>query len=317
MSVNSANRVRTAAFCGKGGVGKTTKATATALWLASQGKRVCLLDTDRGHSVPRALGLDKASIPVNTLCKVGENLDVVVIDGTKFVSVRTAKEEHGWTISQYLDQFPGDKGLIAWADMLNAFFGAPTDIATVEKFIVLVAFLVELEEQGYDYIVIDVEPTAGLERLLTGADRMSQSLLNLKGQKKFFLNLIGVRMPDIKAYLEGSYIKQANVYTKRIQRAVTMIKQAAFFLVCTPEEEPVRQTFDVSELINGFGGSLAGCVVNRVQGKPHEEDLLALLCDHNVSILRTSESSIFHTDPDSKRNALEEMGREICDHYSL
>ncbi len=317
----SAVSALTMAFCGKGGVGKTTTATATALWLASQGKRVCLLDTDRGHSVPRALGLNKADIPVNTLCNTAVNLDIVVIDATKFVNVVEATQNLGWGMDQYLAQFPDDKGLIAWADILNGFFGAPTDIVTLEKFVVLVGFLVELQDKDYDYIIIDVEPTAGLERLLSGADRMSNSILKLSKQSGFFLTLLGAKMPHVRDYLVGSYIKEADYYTGRIQWAVAMIRAAAFFLVCIPEEEPIRQTIDVRELITGFGGKVAGCIVNRSRTpgalQPNHDELIGLLKSHEVSILHSSERPQMHVDPDDKRRALQDMGGEICKHYSL
>ena len=125
-------------FCGKGGVGKTTKATSTGVWLASTGKRVCIIDTDRGHSVPRALGLKKGSVPKNALHNVGGSLDIVVIDQSTFINVVDAKEKGGIGMENYLKQFPQDKGLIAWADILNGFFGAPTDTTAVDKFITLV-----------------------------------------------------------------------------------------------------------------------------------------------------------------------------------
>ena len=38
-------------YTGKGGVGKTTIATATAFFLANSGKKVILLSTDQAHSL--------------------------------------------------------------------------------------------------------------------------------------------------------------------------------------------------------------------------------------------------------------------------
>ena len=38
-------------YTGKGGVGKTSIATATALFLANTGKKVMLMSTDQAHSL--------------------------------------------------------------------------------------------------------------------------------------------------------------------------------------------------------------------------------------------------------------------------
>src|SRR5437667_7288420 len=45
-------------FGGKGGVGKTAMAGATALWLARQGRRILLASTNPVHSLSGLLGQD-------------------------------------------------------------------------------------------------------------------------------------------------------------------------------------------------------------------------------------------------------------------
>ena len=45
-------------FGGKGGVGKTSMAGATALWLAGQGRRTLLASTNPVHSLSGLLGQD-------------------------------------------------------------------------------------------------------------------------------------------------------------------------------------------------------------------------------------------------------------------
>jgi arsenite/tail-anchored protein-transporting ATPase len=47
-------------FGGKGGVGKTAMAGATALWLARQGRRTLLASTNPVHSLSGLLGQDVA-----------------------------------------------------------------------------------------------------------------------------------------------------------------------------------------------------------------------------------------------------------------
>ena len=44
-------------FGGKGGVGKTTTSSATAVWLADSGLRVLLVSSDPAHSTSDSLGV--------------------------------------------------------------------------------------------------------------------------------------------------------------------------------------------------------------------------------------------------------------------
>ena len=69
---------------GKGGVGKSSVAVNLAVWLAGQGRRVGLLDTDiHGPSVPKLLGLEGARLQAEdeTIIPIafGENLKVMSI----------------------------------------------------------------------------------------------------------------------------------------------------------------------------------------------------------------------------------------------
>jgi len=63
-------------YTGKGGVGKTSMATATAIFLANSGKKVILLSTDQAHSLGDILA--KKINKENS--QIFPNLDVVEID---------------------------------------------------------------------------------------------------------------------------------------------------------------------------------------------------------------------------------------------
>jgi chromosome partitioning protein len=88
----------------KGGVGKTTIATNLAVAFALNGKKVVLLDTDKGQNSSElwgaarsvSLGIPVKSVMVETnLSKVVEsekqNFDVVIIDGTPTLSTLAQK----------------------------------------------------------------------------------------------------------------------------------------------------------------------------------------------------------------------------------
>src|SRR5262249_56215618 len=63
-------RVRILLHTGKGGVGKTSLALASALQAAEHGHRVCALSTDSAHSVGDALGRAIGPCPVEVAPRV-------------------------------------------------------------------------------------------------------------------------------------------------------------------------------------------------------------------------------------------------------
>ena len=63
-------------YTGKGGVGKTCVAAATALHLAERGRRVLVVSTDVAHSLGDAFNLPVEGEPVG----VAPNLDAIEID---------------------------------------------------------------------------------------------------------------------------------------------------------------------------------------------------------------------------------------------
>lgn len=57
------NPTRILFFTGKGGVGKTSSACATAIGLADAGKRVLLVSTDPASNLDEVLGVKLSSVP--------------------------------------------------------------------------------------------------------------------------------------------------------------------------------------------------------------------------------------------------------------
>ena len=71
-------------FTGKGGVGKTSLACATALKLAESGKRVLLVSTDPASNLDEVLGIELSGVPKQI--PDSENLYALNIDLQRAVS---------------------------------------------------------------------------------------------------------------------------------------------------------------------------------------------------------------------------------------
>jgi len=298
--------MKTTIFCGKGGVGKTLCAVSLATSLSG---KVGIIDYDGGHSVKNTLGLTD-NIPVNSIYPIGSNMHAVIIESPVYKNITEAKELD-WNLTKYLNQFPNNLGIIPYADMLHEFFGVPTDIPTLQKFAVLVQILSKMNNEGFDHVIIDVEPTAGLERLLLNANSTVRSLRNLKNKGTIFLTMLGAKWPDIARYLKGNYIRDIDMYTADIEAAVQTIKYARYLLVCTPERGPVGQTFEVRSIIEKFGGKIYGYVINNMRGEPHEEDNIIVIKNQNLPIVYINRDNQIHERLDFVSQILLSNGKQI------
>ena len=299
---------------GKGGVGKTFIATSYACFLSSRHSKTGLIDYDGGHSVKNTLGL-KEAIPANTIFKVHTDLSVVVIDNVKYINITDAKNR-GMKLEDYLAQFPADFGIIPFADMINQFFGVPTDTPALQKFATLVSNVIALKKIGCTDIVIDVEPTAGLERLLNNADSMIRSLNRLNDTGKIFLNILGAKWPDIKGYIKSDYIKKIKSYTENIRITVEAIKKACFLLVCIPELGPANQTFEVRKIIEDFGGKIYGCVVNNIRYEKHENFVIDQLKRHELPLLKILHNNDLQLHQKERSEILLGIGQNVFEAFN-
>jgi arsenite-transporting ATPase len=134
---------------GKGGVGKTSLAVATALGAAEHGHRVFLLSTDSAHSVGDALGQPVGPRPVS----VAENVVAQEV-------AALAELDRSWSeIQRFFQQLLRDDADEMVAEELLVFPG-------MEELVALRA-VKEVEETGeFDVCVVDCAPTGSTLRLL-------------------------------------------------------------------------------------------------------------------------------------------------------
>lgn len=139
---------------GKGGVGKTSTACATAVTLADSGKKVLLISTDPASNLQDVFGIALTSTP-REVPTVG-NLYVSNIDPEA-----SAKAYRESVVGPYRDKFP--EAVVA--TMEEQLSGACTvEIAAFDEF---TGFLTNSEiVNQYDYIIFDTAPTGHTLRLL-------------------------------------------------------------------------------------------------------------------------------------------------------
>jgi arsenite/tail-anchored protein-transporting ATPase len=143
--------LRVIIYTGKGGVGKTSTAAATALRSAQMGYRTIIVSTDSAHSLA-----DSLYFPLTgEIRNVEKNLDAIEVDVLY-------EMEHNWKeIGKYVSDFLVAQGM----DPVSA------KEMTVWPGMELMSALFYLEEfsknNSYDVVVLDTAPTADTLRLLS------------------------------------------------------------------------------------------------------------------------------------------------------
>ena len=142
-------------FTGKGGVGKTSLACATALRLADSGKRVLLVSTDPASNLDEVLGLKLTGAPREI--PEATNLYALNIDPD-----RAARDYRERIIGPFRGRLP-EAALRSMEEQLS---GACTqEIAAFDEFSNLLGD--PNTTQGYDHVIFDTAPTGHTLRLLT------------------------------------------------------------------------------------------------------------------------------------------------------
>ncbi|MCX7860934.1 MAG: ArsA family ATPase, partial [Chloroflexus sp.] len=130
-------------YTGKGGVGKTSVAAASALRCAQLGYRTIVLSTDAAHSLGDSLGVDLRAEPM----QVAPNLWAQEINALHEL-------ESSWgVVSRYLAD------LLAWQGVETIAQGELSVIPGTEELFSLLQIKRHYDEGKYDVIVVDAAPT--------------------------------------------------------------------------------------------------------------------------------------------------------------
>jgi arsenite/tail-anchored protein-transporting ATPase len=154
MSTLVPNPTRILFFTGKGGVGKTSSACATAIGLADEGKRVLLVSTDPASNLDEVLGVKLSSTP--TAVPNVPGLSALNID-----PVQAAHDYRERVVGPYRGVLPA----VAITSMEEQLSGACTvEIAAFDEFSKLLGS--KTATAAFDHVVFDTAPTGHTLRLL-------------------------------------------------------------------------------------------------------------------------------------------------------
>jgi len=242
-------------FGGKGGVGKTVMAGATALWLSEQGRRTLLASTNPVHSLSALLLQDVfgKETPVE-----GTGLYALEIDTRE--TIEKKKEEIAEKINWFL----------RFADIVGTrtedFIQSATMNPAFEESAMFENMVDLMFENRYDVYVFDTAPTANARRLLgmskvytLWVEKMLRSRQNAMGLRQ--------RLSFTKRKEEDPLLEYLLSFRDRIDRVRSLLTDArltAFFFVVLPEALPIAVVRRFINWFRDFGIPIGGVIVNQV-----------------------------------------------------
>lgn len=217
-------------YTGKGGVGKTSMAAATACNIAKRGKRVLVMSTDQAHSLgdsfDRKIGRDPE--------KITEHLHAVEID-------TVYESEKCWgNLQDYMKQLltlKGGNGIEV--EELLVFPG-------LEELFSMFKILDVYETGAYDTIIVDCAPTGETLALLKYPERLSGLIAKILPIERAATKTVGkvvekaMKIPMPKDHVFDD-IELLMEKMKRLQQLLMNKEVVSLRVVTTPEKIVINE----------------------------------------------------------------------------
>ena len=234
-------------FAGKGGVGKTTLACATALRLARAytGKRILLFSADPAHSLADCLNMPLGPEPV----QAAPGLWAMEMDAAAdFVAL---KNQYRKELAQFLSRLMPNLDLTFDREVMERIMDlSPPGI---DELMALAAVMDFMTPKNYDLLVLDAAPTGHLLRLLELPEIIEEWLiaffsLFLKYRKIFRLPGISQRLVRLSKDLKRLRAilrdpSQATLYAVSILTEMSFAETTDLVAACGRLEIPVPCLF--------------------------------------------------------------------------
>jgi arsenite-transporting ATPase len=246
-------RLKFVFFGGKGGVGKTVFAGATALWHAQQGRRTILASTNPVHSLTSLLGQDV--LGKHTPVEGAPNLWAYEIETKQTIerSKVEIRDKIQWFL-KFADISTKAEDFVESATMNPAF----EESAMFENMIDL------MFKDEYDVYVFDTAPTANARRLL-GMSKVYALWVNKMLKSREEARTLREMLSFTKKKEADPLMEYLLSFRDRMEHARVLLTDPAltsFFFVTLPEALPIAVITRFIQWFREFGIPVGGVLVN-------------------------------------------------------
>jgi arsenite-transporting ATPase len=236
-------------FGGKGGVGKTTSAAATALHLANNGRKTLIFSTDPAHSLSDCFCTHIG----NKITPLNNNLYGLEIDSRELLDA--FMKENEITIATIVDRGT----YLDTDDILNILSLA---LPGMDEYMAILKIGELMQEGDYDLFISDTAPTGHTLRLLSTPGLMEQWV--------DFLDKLEGKYRYITRTFRGSYKKdEADAFLEQMHKDLRRVlgiftnRRTEFVPVTIPEAMGVEETADLLPALQELRIHVGSIIINR------------------------------------------------------
>jgi arsenite-transporting ATPase len=245
--------MRVLLFTGKGGVGKTTVAAATAVAAARAGNRTLVMSTDPAHSLADSFDVEvfDAATPI------AKNLWAEQIDAQ-------SRLESNWRdIQEYVIQ------LMNWAGIETIQAEELSVIPGLDEIFSLIDVKRHVDGGKYDLLVVDCAPTGETLRLLSLPEVMNwyiERIFPVQRRVTKAVRPVVTKMTSIPIAGDRVYnaIERLHRNLDAVRRILKDEKMSSVRLVVNPEKMVIAEARRTYTYLGLFGYRVDAVVVNRI-----------------------------------------------------
>ena len=245
--------MRVILFTGKGGVGKTSLAAATAVRAADMGKRTLVLSTDIAHSLADSLDVELANEPRQVVPNLwGQETEIY-----------KTLETYWGVIQRYI------AALMSWRGMNGIVADEVAVLPGMEELANLLFIERYRRENAYDVVIVDSAPTGETLRLLSFPDMLHwwmNRLFPLQRKVAAVMRPVVGALSDIPLPTNSVMDAIVELYAELedVHKLLLDGEQTSIRLVVNPEKMVIKEAQRTLTYLNLFGYSTDSVIVNRI-----------------------------------------------------
>ena len=258
-------------FAGKGGVGKTTLACATALRLRQEHPelRILLFSTDPAHSLSDCLGIKVQCQPTLVLTTVDAQEINAEDDFDKI------RRDYRFELEAFLQEALPHLDITFDREVMEHLLDlAPPGL---DEIMALTSIMEHLETHRYDMIIVDAAPSGHLLRLLELPELIRDWL------KLFFSLLLKYRKVMRLPHLSEKLVKLSREL-KSLRLLLQNAEQTELYAVTIPTHLAVEKTYEMTCALQQLGITTKALFINQMTPVSDCELCQAVVCREALSL---------------------------------
>jgi arsenite-transporting ATPase len=240
-------------YTGKGGVGKTSVAAATALRCADLGYRTIVVSTDAAHSLGDSFDVTIGNEPIEIAPRLkGQEIDVL-----------HQMQKYWGTVQEWMAT------VLSWRGLDELIADEASVLPGMDEIASLLQIVLLHDSNEYDVIIIDCAPTGETLRLLSLPEVAEWYLSHIFPIQRQVAKMAGpllrsitdIPIPDDQVF---ESIKKLIGQFEQVHKLLTNQEKSSVRLVLNPEKMVIKEAQRTYTYLNLYGYATDAIISNRI-----------------------------------------------------